>query len=487
MICMAYLILHAAVWFGLHGLRTAAVKLWCLSGLTSGVAVVLLSSKGNVPEFWVYYVGPALMAFGNAGRQVALRLHLDKPQRLPFAAYALLNLAYLGVSFTLSAQGRSDSVQATFFYLFYALICFDYARIGWQLDRQRSSFGARLVMHAGLILSSTLGVKAAFMALGLGSPDFYGEGIDQYLMILGQFLAITLMNIGFLRLNLEIAEGKKVELAEEMATLRERGQALTRSQVVLTDLLREREEIIRQLMLSNKTAGMGALVASLAHELNQPLAVIQVNAEMLTELMREKLVGDDSSVEKKVELTIDGLIQGNARAAEIVRTLRRLFAGGPVDAAPVDLRMLVQDALAIVGPRVEQHRIALALDLHDTPSLMGNSGQLQQVVVNLLNNAIDALQTGVPKPRILLRTQQQNGALILRISDNGPGVDDTQKDSIFELFKTSKSAGMGVGLWLSQAIIRRHGGCITMDPSSGAPEAPGACFCVSLPLDPQPA
>ena len=129
----------------------------------------------------------------------------------------------------------------------------------------RESLGAKLLMAGGLILSSTLGIRAVGVWMAGSIDDIYAPSWNQAIMVIGQFMSITLCNIAFLRIFLEIAEQKKLAVAHELTLTNERADAIQRNSLALKQLLDEREEIIRQLTLFNKTAGMGALVASLAH------------------------------------------------------------------------------------------------------------------------------------------------------------------------------------------------------------------------------
>ena len=186
------------------------------------------------------------------------------------------------------------------FNAFYAVLCFDYFRIGLKLHKMRESLGAKLLMAGGLILSSTLAIRAFGVGIAGSIDDIYAPSWNQAIMVIGQFMSITLCNIAFLRIFLEIAEKNKLAVAHELTLTNERADVMQRTSLSLKQLLDEREEIIRQLTLFNKTAGMGALVASLAHELNQPLAVIQLNADMIELVLNEHdaKLNKDTSIDK---------------------------------------------------------------------------------------------------------------------------------------------------------------------------------------------
>lgn len=173
------------------------------------------------------------------------------------------------------------------------------------------------------------------------------------------------------------------------------------------------------------------------------------------------------------------LIREDTRhAAAIIRTLRSMFATGKGEFARLDLAMVVGDVLRIVRARAERSGILLDVHLQRPLTLTGDVTQLQQVVLNLLNNAIDVLveQPAAPS-RITVTGEMRPGFVDLKIADNGRGIDPSQHDDVFALFKTSKSQGMGVGLWLSQSIVASHRGQLSLQSAPGQ----GAVFLLSLP------
>ena len=274
MICMAYLALHGAIWFALSEQRNTQVRLWCISGLVSGLSVVLLSLREQVGDFMFIYVAQLLMLIGNAGRLIALRMYLLERLGPAIIVHSIAAICYFLWITSAYEAGTSNTTLAIMFFGFYTLLCFDYFLVGYTVYPRLATLGPRLLMMGGLTLCISLGFKTLMMMADLGAKDIYDPGIDQYVMIAGQFIAITLINIGFLRIFLDLREQKNVKIERNLAAAEAEAAMLERHRSELQNLLIEREEIIRQLTLSNKTAGMGALVASLAHELNQPLCAI---------------------------------------------------------------------------------------------------------------------------------------------------------------------------------------------------------------------
>jgi signal transduction histidine kinase len=478
MICFIYLILHGVIWLALQEYRSYQVKLWCFSGMCSGIAVILLATRGSIPEFVFLYVSQLFMLVGNGGRMMALRMYLlPESQDRKFQFYYFVNTVYFLVFSYLIYFHQAEWEALILFNGFYALLCFDYFRIGLQLNQLQKSLGAGLLMGAGLTLTITLAVRAAGVYWAGTIDDIYAPSWHQAVMVIGQFVAITLSNIAFLRIFLENAERQKLAVASELASTHELAEAMQRNSLELQQLLQEREEIIRQLTMLNKTAGMGALVASLAHELNQPLTVIQMNAEMIDLVIANNEM--DSHQTSSIHKAMTGLKKANQRAATIINTLRNMFGHGGKSISVFDINDLVKDILLLSQSTLQRHSIDLTEDLNPHPLVFtGDKSQLQQVLLNLVTNACESFKADLKKPKaISVSTQTENGHIVFTISDNGCGIDTAIESSIFELLRTSKQDGMGIGLWLSKTIIESHNGTINFTSSSDI----GTTFKVSLP------
>ena len=479
MTCFVYLILHGAIWLALQEYRSYQVKLWCASGMLSGMAVVLLSMRGLVPEFLFLYVAQLLMLAGNGGRMVALRMYLlPEPQNPVYWVYGLASTVYFVLFVYLTAVLKADWGALLLFNAFYAVLCIDYFRIGLQLHRKRKSLGANLLMWGGLILSFSLGMRTIGVALGGSIDELYQPSWHQAIMVVGQFMSITLCNVAFLRIFLEIAEQKKMALAHELTLTNERADEIQRTSLILKQLLEEREEIIRQLTLFNKTAGMGALVASLAHELNQPLSVIQTNAGMI-----ELVLNDHESKldqDPRIDKAMTGLRKANHRAATIISTLRNMFGNGRKTISSFDFNELLNDVLLLCQPTFNRQGIQVQIQLHSEALIFtGDKSQLQQVLLNLITNAIEAFPaTFEGLKKITIQTNIESNRIVMSVADNGVGISPEIEAVVFELLRTNKESGMGIGLWLSKTIIDSHQGNISFTTHVNQ----GTRFVMTLPL-----
>ena len=476
MIFLVYVILHGAIWVVLGGEKSRQVTIWCVSGIISGLAVILFANQPSLPEFLVYYVAQILMIAGNFGRIYALRSYLDEPQGIYYKANIAINVIYFCISIGMYETGYSLENLLKVFFGFWIIGCLDYVIAGYQIYKKKKYFGGLVAMYAGIIFCTTLGQRALGMLMGWGAMGIYEQSWDQGIMILGQILGITLSNIGFLQIYMTIREQKKIEIQSDLVKEQERTAFLSKHGKELETLIQEREEIIRQLTLSNKTAGMGALVASIAHELNQPLAAMRLNAQLM-----EMKLSDVKLDQKEGRSMIEAVLNDNIRASEIIRKLRNMFGNPEANKLQLlNFGKMVEETLDLIRAKARDENIEVESKISQDIELIGELTQLQQVVLNLLNNGLEALlESGKPNKKLYVELMNSGESVVLRVQDNGMGVPESIKNSLFELFKTSKAEGMGVGLWLSQAVAKNHQGEITCKSISGE----GATFELILPAN----
>lgn len=239
-------------------------------------------------------------------------------------------------------------------------------------------------------------------------------------------------------------------------------------------LLTERESLIARLLKANKTVATGALSASIAHELNQPLGASQLNIQFL----QKKLSAGDLTAEQTQEI-LTALLADNQRASNIIRSLRSIFSDGKMAVEQINMVELIESVLKIAKPEIQAKSIQVVLHLGSSSFINGNRGEIQQVLLNLINNAIQALGVSTRAVQTLqIEGRDVPDGIKLIISDNGGGIPADAKPHLFELLSSSsKRSGMGLGLWLCQHIITRHGGRIDYEDAAGG----GARFTVFLP------
>ncbi|WP_377831222.1 PAS domain-containing protein (plasmid) [Bradyrhizobium lupini] len=220
---------------------------------------------------------------------------------------------------------------------------------------------------------------------------------------------------------------------------------------------------------------MGELTASIAHEISQPLSGIVTNASTCLRM----LAADPPNVPGARE-TARRTIRDANRASAIIGRLRALFNRKAPVSRPVDLNEATREVVALSLDRFRRDGVNLGTELsEDLPLVLGDRVQLQQVILNLIQNALDAMNATGPGPReMIIRTERgESNQVRLSIQDSGPGFDAVEADRLFDAFYTTKSEGMGIGLSVSRSIIENHHGRLWAVPNDG----PGVTFSFSIP------
>jgi PAS domain S-box-containing protein len=220
---------------------------------------------------------------------------------------------------------------------------------------------------------------------------------------------------------------------------------------------------------------LGELSASIAHEVNQPLAAIVTNGEVSLRLL-EGETPDLAEVREAIGATIgDG-----RRASEIISRLRALSRRSEAEKAALSINNVIEEVIPLVQGQVSGHRAALHLQLSPTPAVLGDRVQLQQVIINLIINGIQAMDAVTDRARELtIRSQLDAGSVLVGVKDSGTGIDPKDADHLFNAFFTTKPGGMGMGLSICRSIIEAHGGRVWAASDAGQ----GASFQFVLPAD----
>jgi signal transduction histidine kinase len=235
-----------------------------------------------------------------------------------------------------------------------------------------------------------------------------------------------------------------------------------------------------QLTQMARVTSLGVMTASIAHELNQPLSGIITNANTCLRM----LAADPPDIDGARETARRTIRDGN-RASEVLARVRALFSNKEPAIELVNLSEAAREVIALSARELHRGRISLRKELADgLPPVVGDRIQLQQVILNLLLNASDAMSGIDDRPRqVTVSTAREgNDAVRVVVQDAGMGFDPENADRLFEPFYTTKSGGMGIGLSVSRSIIERHHGRIWAASNDGA----GATFSFSIPLVPPP-
>lgn len=253
------------------------------------------------------------------------------------------------------------------------------------------------------------------------------------------------------------------------------------SDVTAAIRVEQAEEALRkaqgELAHVTRVTTLGELTASIAHEITQPLAAVISNADACISWL-----GRDPADLKAARRSAEWIIEDANRASEVIRRIRALAKKTEIEVVPLDINQVVRETVALVRRELAIHAVSVRMELaSDLPRICGDRIQLQQVLINLVMNGIEAMQANVERARELaIRSNRTDDGerLLLTVTDRGVGLGKDVKDRIFTPFFTTKSGGLGMGLSICRSIIEAHAGRLSALQNEGS----GATFQIALPL-----
>jgi signal transduction histidine kinase len=241
----------------------------------------------------------------------------------------------------------------------------------------------------------------------------------------------------------------------------------------LARAIEEKDQLLRGLIASNRVIGISSLASSLAHQLSQPLTGIALQ----TETVKRNLL--ESGQNPSFVIPLNKISDQLGKLSDLVNNLRQLFTSRNDEFHPINLQQITHEILEIIEPTLKAKRIALLKSISSNPVVYGDKIQLQQVLINLFNNATDSItESESTLKEIRLAISQDTEFAKLSIEDSGTGINPALLPTLFDLYNTTKKEGLGVGLWLSKTILDKHQGGITA--SNGI--YGGAIFEIKIPL-----
>jgi PAS domain S-box-containing protein len=246
---------------------------------------------------------------------------------------------------------------------------------------------------------------------------------------------------------------------------------ITERMHIEAELRKAQEDLARMARLTT----IGELTASIAHEVSQPLMAIVTDAAACLSWLSKDRLNVDEAIQAAERIERDG-----HRAGDVVKSLRALTSKTPRDMVPLDINTVISDTLDMLRSELRHNEISLEMELSSRRvPIVGDRVQLQQVVLNLIKNGIEAMEAPQHRPRVLRVSSQFDGASSLQVvvADNGVGFNPATADAMFDAFFTTKPGGIGLGLSICRSIVEAHGGRLLARRNSPK----GSVFCFILP------
>jgi PAS domain S-box-containing protein len=263
------------------------------------------------------------------------------------------------------------------------------------------------------------------------------DGSLKHVHVVGRFAARVFPDLDFIGSIMDVTERK------------EAADALLKAQSELAEVAR--------------LTTMGELAASIAHEINQPLAAVVTNAQACTRLLRAQPPPWDDVVS-----AVSDIAEAGKRASDVIARIRLLLRKGVSEPLALSVNDVIRDVIALTRDAMRKQRVMLDTRLtHDVPQVLADRVQLQQVLINLITNAADAMSDITDRPRALTISSGCTGELQVEVAvaDAGVGIDPKHRDRVFDPFFTTKADGMGMGLAICRGIVDAHGGRLWATPN----------------------
>lgn len=448
-LALFFFLLPAAVFFATSEFRDRQVYWWCIGGLGTSLGFLLVGLRGVVPDAVSFYLAHIFFAIGFSFRSLSLRLEMSVNIYRTAVIYGVIGAIYVIVFSLLVQTNASEFYRLNWVHGYLVLMSLDLLRISQAIYNELKNKGGKLIAWMAIFILIGLLVRMVGYTTELGGVGVFEMGTDQYIGIFFIMIGYVLGNFGFIQLRLEKLWEIKKAVDVQLADTRSKNKSLE-------EVLEEKNMLMRTLSLSAKANSMGTMLGAIAHEINQPLGAIRLNTELLMTLNRR--AGDREGFQESLE----HILQDNERASIVVSTLRKFFVKGSSEFVPLDMSGLVSDAHRILLPEARLHGIDVLAEIEERLWVKADQNQLQMVVLNLMNNAMDAVAEISGDKNVFIRLFSHEKNVVLEVSDSGPGVPSDRVATIFELFNTTKETGMGMGLWLSRAIMDSHEGTIKL-------------------------
>jgi signal transduction histidine kinase len=455
---LSAVLIGALFWKG----RDFSANLWIWGCLLTATATAVTVYRNDIPliisfSLMVSFEALSILLFGESLRQLGDNASKTKFNKLiliiPVALFAVVEIQGFSSNGVVSPL---MSATATLIFGIANVFCL------YQAIQVRKKFTNRFFFG---FLAAAFGIMGCLylfriinVAIGYSGYTFDTKVLN---IIIWFMLALfgSIRNLAYIVLRLHLG------LAER--------SLLNTMNLKLSHDLEERNSMILSLEKLNRSASINALASTISHEINQPLGASRLNAQFA----EMKLESDPSNVSLFKEL-VKSILEDINRASTIVKNLSRLSSNQSNSVSNVNLAESINQVIEISKGKLRSSKIIMGLDCDSRYQITVNIGEWQQVLINIINNAIDALDgLNSDNKRISISAKKEGQHIQILIQDNGPGIKAGQESKIFDLLVSNKQTGSGIGLWLSKNIIDRFGGKITAhNPVDG-----GACFVIELP------
>lgn len=457
MMCVALMsvVLSVNTWMYLEDKDRASVRIWCASGLVGAVALLFFAARGHIPDFASVFLGNGLMVIAMTAGAYALRLDSKRPWPL---GVVLVVLAVDVTAIGLAELANAGPVSSLIDRLSVAIAALAIAWSAFLSGREEQSVNAYTISAVYAVVGSVFVIQSV-VTLTHGDFSPVGGGVTSLLPVFAALIATVVNHINFLGMAFDRSVSLRLQSAANLARATQR-QALGHELAALD---------------ADRSVAMFA--ASLAHELNQPLAAALTNAQVL-----RRNLGTLIHAPAEIAGMLSAIAADAQRALHTLQGFRRMGIHAPSGPERSEASALLEAAITRLAP--ELHANGVTVTLNPPPPgtwLTGGQVQLSQVLLNVIRNAIEAMD-GCATRELGLEGALDGGEVVLRVKDSGAGMLEEQIARVGDSFNTTKPEGLGMGLAISMHILKECGGTMRATNLSGS----GLCIEIRLKRAPGP-
>lgn len=450
-----YLLLPATVWLVLSGQRSSAALYWCLGGEFVGVGLVLFGLRSSLPGWATYSLGNYTVWAGNllliyaVGEMLSYRFS----RRWFVAAWVAFALVFEFFRLVLQSPELRFLWTSTLIVSMMGVLGYLSSQLG-RIEGVRSARWLSRTYWTGVLILLVRIYRVEFMG---ATPEAIGGELDSVLIVSAGLVTALFGNFAFVAVFLERASHRLLQVS----------QAQARQQ--------EADRLGEQIAQLERQRTLGAMSASFAHELSQPLTAILMDAQNV------KLALQDGTINTaEAQRSVNEIESSANRVVALVNRIRNFIRPSPLTRETVDMQELAKEVPELLMHDIRREGVALDFDFEaGNWVIQGDRVQLSQILFNVYRNAIQAMAQSVHK-KIRVIGELAAEQVVIRIQDTGPGLSDDVKGKVGTPFITSKLDGLGVGFSISKAIAENHGGHLSISNAQGS----GAVVELSLPITP---
>ena len=452
LLSLLYLPMPIMAWSVLADSRPVSVLYWCVGGGLFGLGVLLIGLRHYFPDWASFALANGLVMLGNLLRIQAFRFELQRPW--PVMRWVMWWVAFMSVYEWFRLGLENQFLRFGWGFAMLALCLAELARLSWQLAQTESSRSARWFSMVHGVAVGVIFVRVLLTGLGFSRPSPVAADVDAMVTTVIVVLTTVLGNFAFVGIFAERSTAKAIVSAKEQAQQLERSRGL--SQIAQLDRQRS----------------LGAMSASISHELNQPLAAILLDANMVQSGLASGKLTTPDLVEN-----INAIEQNTLRASQIIQRIRNFIQPAQEKYERLDMGVLAVEMADLLAADARARHVKFSFHRVDPLApVMGDRVQLSQIVVNLYRNAMQAM-AAVDRRELVVDVRNEGAQVVLCMTDSGIGFSARALENMGTEFFTTKPEGLGVGIMISRTIAEQHGCTLTF---VNAPQG-GAMATLSLP------